>query len=77
MVDPWDSALDAYLRQQGASNPRIVDKRPSQVAHEIVYTVEADSWATPSQFGAGNVREITVWRDGQGTAIMGEVGRAP
>jgi hypothetical protein len=77
MMDPWDDALAAYLRQQGANNPRILDKRPSHVAHEMRYTVEADAWAMPSQVGAGTVREITVWRDGQGTAIMGEVSRTP
>ena len=77
MSDPWDTALDAYLRQQGACNPRILDKRPYRSPRELLYTVEADAWGTPSEVGAGNTRGITVWRDGQGTAIMGEVGLMP
>lgn len=75
-MNPWESVLATYLQQQGATNPRIVQQQPHG-PNEVLFTVEADSWTVPSQFGADKERMFTVWADGSGTANVGEVGLMP
>lgn len=76
MQDPWDNALAIYLQQKGAHNPEILEKQQSG-PQEMLYTVSAESWAVPSEWGVGTVRRITVWVDGQGNTNTGEVGQDP
>jgi hypothetical protein len=74
--DPRVVNVLSYCQTLGAQNPRITHQQGQDV-QTTLFVIEADAWAVPSQFGAGNERMFTLWMDGNGNGTIGEVGLTP